>query len=478
MRTHSAHFRPGTMRSGVMGVALGLLLGLSGTALAQDLDGDGWSVADGDLCDVPSGPCTSPELVNPGAYDIPGNGIDDDCDGTIDNPAPLTCSTTAQFSGVGGLELAKALDICQLTPASPPLPQRTWGLISAQLLRGDGSGNPPNPLQVAVVTGFGNTLVPEANATMAVLSSGTARDAGDPGYVAPAPGFSDPTNTPLPPADFTAYHGGYLVSAPFCPVVSGSQVVYDMALLRLNIRVPTNADGLYLDLMFLTSQYPDVCTEWNDHVLALLYTGASIPADHNIAFDANGAPPTTQTAFFPICNAATDPNCYLGYGALVGTGFDPLDDAATGWLHNAAPVIPGEEITLDLYIFDVSDAYYDSTVLFDNLHWHFIPQADLSAAGETAPATGLRLLGPVPNPFNPQTTLRFVLPVAGQVRLSIFDVAGHRVATLVDSYLEGGEHQVVWRATDDSGRRVASGVYVARLAAGERVESVRMVVLE
>jgi hypothetical protein len=476
MRTPSVLFSPGTLQLGTVMVALGLLLGLSGAAVAQDLDGDGWSVADGDLCDVPSGLCTSPELVNPGAYDIPGNGIDDDCDGTIDNPAPLNCSTTAQFSGVHGLELAKALDICQLTPASPPLPQRTWGLISAEVLRGSGSGLPPSALQVAVVTGFGNDLLPQANATMAVLSSGTARDADDPGYVAPAPGFSDPSNTVLPPADFTAAHGGYLVSAPGCPVVPGNQVVYDGVLLRLNIRVPTNADGLYLDLMFLTSQYPDVCTEWNDHVLALLYTGASIPADHNIAFDASSNYLTTQTATFAIC--ADPPGCFLGSGALAGTGFDPDDDAATGWLHNVAPVIPGEEITLDLYIFDVSDALWDSTVLLDNLHWHFIPQADLSAVEGTDPTPRLRLLGPVPNPFNPQTTLRFVLPSAGQVQLAIFDIAGHRVATLVDGHLEGGEHQVIWRATDDSGRRVASGVYVARLAAGERVESVRMVVLE
>jgi hypothetical protein len=86
-----------------------------------DLDGDGYADTDGDLYDVPDGLVASPELVNPGAYDIPGNGIDDDCDGTVDNPAS-GCSAGDQLSGVTGSVLAQGLDICQTTVLAPPSP--------------------------------------------------------------------------------------------------------------------------------------------------------------------------------------------------------------------------------------------------------------------------------------------------------------------------------------------------------------------
>jgi trimeric autotransporter adhesin len=80
--------------------------------------------------------------------------------------------------------------------------------------------------------------------------------------------------------------------------------------------------------------------------------------------------------------------------------------------------------------------------------------------GEEIPVT-VTLYPNFPNPFNPSTTIRYYLPEAAPVRLTVFDMAGRRLAVLVDGTLSEGEHRAVWDASN-----LASGVYVYRLEAG------------
>ncbi len=87
-----------------------------------------------------------------------------------------------------------------------------------------------------------------------------------------------------------------------------------------------------------------------------------------------------------------------------------------------------------------------------------------------------RLVGAYPNPFNPRTTLAFELAAPGPAQLAIHDLTGARVRLLLDDGRPAGRHEVVWDGTDDNGRRVASGVYMARLVAGA-VRDVKKVVL-
>lgn len=99
----------------------------------------------------------------------------------------------------------------------------------------------------------------------------------------------------------------------------------------------------------------------------------------------------------------------------------------------------------------------------------------LSGADQQAPATELGLLhAPVPNPFNPSTTLSFDLPEAKTVRLSIYDIGGRLVRELVSGLYPMGRHTAVWDGKDSVGRSMASGVYFARLQAGGRIETVRL----
>jgi thiol-disulfide isomerase/thioredoxin len=93
--------------------------------------------------------------------------------------------------------------------------------------------------------------------------------------------------------------------------------------------------------------------------------------------------------------------------------------------------------------------------------------------------TELALRQNFPNPFNPTTTLSFSVPAgAGRVELSILNVNGRVVRTLVDGAVEPGLQSKVWDGTDDRGEAVASGVYFVRLAADGKVETRKMTLLK
>jgi hypothetical protein len=90
----------------------------------------------------------------------------------------------------------------------------------------------------------------------------------------------------------------------------------------------------------------------------------------------------------------------------------------------------------------------------------------------------LALTGNHPNPFNPATAIRFAVPRTAEVELAIYDVAGRRVATLVDGVLAADHHEVTWQGRDDRGQSVASGVYFCRLADGEALLTRKMLLVK
>ncbi|MBK7049167.1 MAG: right-handed parallel beta-helix repeat-containing protein [bacterium] len=98
----------------------------------------------------------------------------------------------------------------------------------------------------------------------------------------------------------------------------------------------------------------------------------------------------------------------------------------------------------------------------------------ITAAPDPTPSVMLGRGSVYPNPFNPQTTIRFQLPTAGRAQLQIFDLAGRLVRTLVDDNLDAGGHEAVWDGRDAAGRDVGSGSYLARLECGGKVETARL----
>ncbi len=82
-----------------------------------------------------------------------------------------------------------------------------------------------------------------------------------------------------------------------------------------------------------------------------------------------------------------------------------------------------------------------------------------------------------PNPFVEATVVRFDLPESGRVNLSIFDVSGRRVRTMVRETLPAGRHSVEWVGNDDSGSRVSPGIYVVRIDCGAFTDTKKALLL-
>ena len=83
-----------------------------------------------------------------------------------------------------------------------------------------------------------------------------------------------------------------------------------------------------------------------------------------------------------------------------------------------------------------------------------------------------------PNPFNAATTLRYTLFGESPVRLVVHDALGRTVRTLVDKVQPSGSHRVIWDGRDDRGNRLASGVYLYRLQAGNEGETRQLVLVK
>jgi hypothetical protein len=83
-----------------------------------------------------------------------------------------------------------------------------------------------------------------------------------------------------------------------------------------------------------------------------------------------------------------------------------------------------------------------------------------------------------PNPFNPNTVIRFGLPKPSEIMLSVYNVLGRRVATLANGHYPAGHHEVVWDGTNLLGVQVASGVYFYRIEAEDFTQSRKMVLLK
>jgi predicted GH43/DUF377 family glycosyl hydrolase len=97
----------------------------------------------------------------------------------------------------------------------------------------------------------------------------------------------------------------------------------------------------------------------------------------------------------------------------------------------------------------------------------------------TAPGAGPTLRQNTPNPFNPATTISYELHTAGRVELRVFDVSGKLVRSLVSGDKTPGIHVVDWDGTDNTGRRMSSGVYLYRLVFdGVVVDTRKMMMLK
>ena len=89
-----------------------------------------------------------------------------------------------------------------------------------------------------------------------------------------------------------------------------------------------------------------------------------------------------------------------------------------------------------------------------------------------------RLSLPFPNPFGDRVSFKVELVVPMDVRVDVFDVLGQRIVTLLDASLLAGSHTLTWDGRNARGARVAEGVYLVRIGAGDRELSKRILLLK
>ncbi|MGZ3450740.1 MAG: choice-of-anchor L domain-containing protein [Polyangiales bacterium] len=346
--------------------------GLSGETFTptNDHDGDGYEV--GDDCDDGN------KEINPGAIEVPGDGVDNDCDGKVDVVEP-ECDTGLALASTDALDFARALGLCRQATKDSKGKARTWGVLAARLTTTDGVAV-PLPRQHGIEKGFGDNVKPPAGESMVVLSSGVARTPGQPDFMALPKGVDSTTHASAPP-------DGWPRNTKGCPA-SKTKMAFDSVVLELDIRVPTNAKGFSYDFDFYTSEYVEyVCQAYNDTFVALLKTKVPLSpaANGNVSFDADGDPINVNSGFFQVCSPDSwlgrKFDCPLGTSELAGTGFDavatsltkPAQNGATSWLRTTQEVVPGEEITIRFAIWNTGDHWLPSTVLLDRWTWRAEP---------------------------------------------------------------------------------------------------------
>lgn len=162
--------------------------------------------------------------------------------------------------------------------------------------------------------------------------------------------------------------------------------------------------------------------------------------------------------------------------------------------------VPLDSLNVGSYYTDDFGTIYDQIIMVvmnvdsslaegDSAEYTYL--ADIEAAGIVDdggsgsgdfPKTSLSLNQNYPNPFNPSTTISFYVPDGTgeneSTNLSIYDVRGRMIRTLIDARLEPGTHKIVWDGRNDRGGTVAAGIYLCTLVSGEMIDTSKMTILK
>ncbi|MCD4650943.1 MAG: peptidylprolyl isomerase [Candidatus Cloacimonetes bacterium] len=107
----------------------------------------------------------------------------------------------------------------------------------------------------------------------------------------------------------------------------------------------------------------------------------------------------------------------------------------------------------------------DGTYSID-IEWHIVVE---QTANEDTTIPFVSLFENYPNPFNPQTTIRFSLEQSAPVEMKLYNTRGRYVRTLLSETMSSGIHQVEWQGKDNNGKLVASGVYYCVLKTADNM---------
>ena len=141
-----------------------------------------------------------------------------------------------------------------------------------------------------------------------------------------------------------------------------------------------------------------------------------------------------------------------------------------GWVNGSCVYVSGCDFVADSV--DYADAFFNSMddcietcVLVSNDEINQLPIT-------------LNLYNNFPNPFNPITTLRYDLPEDAMVNITIYNMMGRVVKTMVNTQQNAGFKSIQWNATNNAGKPVSAGLYLYTIQAEEFVQTKKMVLLK
>ncbi|MDG2266019.1 MAG: T9SS type A sorting domain-containing protein, partial [Candidatus Marinimicrobia bacterium] len=198
-----------------------------------------------------------------------------------------------------------------------------------------------------------------------------------------------------------------------------------------------------------------------------------------------------KLAFISI-NQVTGPTgeCWLydfesnetSYLGSIDSSFWPIHQT---WSTDNSKMAIGEIWATGIYTpgpINIFDTVADSFTTLANSTWppcFWVGETgeQVSIIDETLPIT-YNLYNAYPNPFNPATTIRYELLENGYVNITIYDMLGRQVKTLVNQAQDAGYRSIIWDATNDYGIPVSAGIYLYQIQAGGYITTKKMILLK
>ena len=322
-----------------------------------DDDGDGFCSVDAviatteGVCANGLGDCVDwSSEINPAAFELFQNQLDDDCDGLVDaisTTLPVSDCSDLNCVGPSHAAVVCALDVCYgpTVVTSLALLAPNGGTVKTMISAQPQLGSPMNG------------LAPRAGSSTLVLSTGTV---------------DGPTTNVVAGTTFA------LDPYPTFPFQA-----YDTARVELGLIVPDAATGFSLDLLFMSSELPENAGKPDVDRLYILLEGSLSTGDQEVVLGRGDCTPA-----LPLAETEDDegaPACFIGVNSafvepcsggepptsLGGTAYACSNSGgSTGWLRLTQPVVGGEILKLSFLLVDVGDALNDSQALIDNVQWH------------------------------------------------------------------------------------------------------------
>ncbi len=154
-----------------------------------------------------------------------------------------------------------------------------------------------------------------------------------------------------------------------------------------------------------------------------------------------------------------------------------INDGPASVAHEGTLIrIDREDADFRIFAGAATDVYYGTSRVPTIQDGAYLTNAFITPVGDRTPPSVLGAKA-FPNPFNPSVTISFRTPVRSYVTVDIHDASGRRVTTLAAGNLPAGGHTLEWDGRNHAGRGVASGIYFARVRAGDAAQTIKLVLL-